>query len=57
MLELCRLRGIKVLSTIIATGIKNKTIIVEDGATYDLDSNIRLEKSVEGEKSNIENKE
>lgn len=57
MLDLCRKRGIKVLSTIIATGIKNKTIIVEDGATYDLDSNIMLEKSVEGEKSNIENKE
>lgn len=57
LLDLCRKRGIKVLSTIIATGIKNKTIIVEDGATYDLDSNIMLEKSVEGEKSNIENKE
>ena len=57
LLDLCRKKGIKVLSTIISTGIKNKTIIVEDGATYDLDSNIMLEKSVEGEKSNIENKE
>jgi hypothetical protein len=57
LLDLCRKKGIKVLSTIIATGIKNKTIIVEDGATYDLTSNIILEKSVKGEKSNIENKE
>lgn len=39
LLDLCRAKGIKVLSTIIASGIENKTIIVEDGATYDLDPN------------------
>ena len=39
LLELCRLRGIKVLSTMIAAGIQNKTIIVEDGATYDMNPN------------------
>ena len=36
LLELCRLKGIKVLSTMIAAGIQNKTIIVENGATYDI---------------------
>jgi len=39
LLELCRLKGIKVLSTMIAAGIQNKTIIVENGATYDIDPN------------------
>lgn len=39
LLDLCKSKGIKILSTIIGTGIKNKTIIVEDGATYDLDEN------------------
>ena len=39
LLELCRLKGIKILSTMIAAGIQNKTIIVENGATYDIDSN------------------
>ncbi len=57
LLDLCRKKGIKVLSTIIATGIKNETVIVEDGATYDLTSNIILEKPDKGKKSNIENKE
>jgi hypothetical protein len=39
LLDLCRVKGIKVLSTIIASGIENKTLIVENGATYDLDPN------------------
>ena len=39
LLELCRLKGIKVLSLMIAAGIQNKTIIVENGATYDIDQN------------------
>ena len=39
LLELCRLKGIKVLSLMIAAGIENKTIIVENGATYDIDQN------------------
>lgn len=39
LLDICRAKGVKVLSTIIASGIENKTIIVEDGATYDLDPN------------------
>ena len=39
LLELCRLKGIKILSTMIAAGIQNKTIIVENGATYDIDPN------------------
>lgn len=39
LLDLCRAKGIRVLSTVIASGIENKTIIVEDGATYDLDPN------------------
>ncbi len=57
LLDLCRKKGIKVLSTIISTGIKNKTIIVEDGATYDLTSNSIVEKPLKTERSNIENKE
>jgi hypothetical protein len=36
LLELCRLKGIKVLSTILSIGIQNKSIIVENGATYDI---------------------
>lgn len=40
LLDLCKAKGIRILSTIIATGIENKTLIVEDGATYDLDPNI-----------------
>ncbi len=39
LLELCRLKGIKVLSTIIAAGIQNKTIIVENNTTFDIDPN------------------
>ena len=39
LLELCRLKGIKVLSTMIAAGIGNKTIIVENAETYDIDPN------------------
>jgi len=39
LLELCRKKGIRVLCIVLATGIENKTIIVEDGATYDLDPN------------------
>lgn len=42
LLDLCRARGVKVLSTVIASGIENKTIIVEDGATYDLDSRLSI---------------
>ncbi|MEM2160397.1 MAG: hypothetical protein QXN55_05515 [Candidatus Nitrosotenuis sp.] len=40
LLDLCKAKGIHILSTIIASGIENKTIIVEDGATYDLDPHI-----------------
>ena len=38
LLEICRAKGIKVLS-ICGTGFKNKNILVEDGATFDLDPN------------------
>lgn len=38
LLELCRAKGIRVLS-ICGTGFKNKNILVEDGATFDLDPN------------------
>ena len=57
LLDLCRAKGIKVLSTILASGIKNNTIIVEDGATYDLIPNTILEKPFKENKSIIENKE
>ena len=54
LLELCRLKGIKVLSTMIAAGIQNKTIIVENGATYDIDPN-SITNNLDNVK-NIENK-
>lgn len=40
LLEICRSKGIKVLS-ICATGIGNKYILVENGATFDFDNNIQ----------------
>ena len=56
LLDLCKAKGIKILSTMIGTGIKNKTIIVEDGATYDLNQNsltcISLNKKTNVEKVN-----
>ncbi len=57
LLDLCRVKGIKVLSTIIASGIKNKTIIVEDGSNYDLVPNTILEKSFKENKLTIKKKE
>lgn len=36
LLELCRAKGVKVLS-VCGTGIDNKIILTEDGATFDLD--------------------
>lgn len=55
LLDLCRAKGIKVLSTIIATGLKNRTLIVENGATYDLVPNTILEKSFKENKSITKN--
>lgn len=40
LLELCKIKGIKILCTMIATGIQNKTIIVENPTTYDLDPTV-----------------
>ncbi len=45
LVDLCRAKGIKVLSVTLGTGIKNKTIIVENGATYDLNQNSSLDNS------------
>ena len=39
LLDLCKVRGIRIMSTVLATGIDNKILIVEDGGTYDLDKN------------------
>ena len=45
LLDLCRAKDVKILSTIIATGIDNKTLIVNDGATYDLNQDSMSNKS------------
>jgi len=57
LLDICRKKGIKVLSTVIASGIKNKTIIVEDGATYDIDPNNKHRKLFDENKSITKNNE
>ena len=55
LVDLCRSKGIKVLSTIIGTGIKNKTIIVEDGATYDLNQNSISDNSIKEKINEVNN--
>lgn len=45
LLDLCRKKGIKILSIIISSGIDNRTLIVEDGATLDLDPNAIINES------------
>ena len=55
LLDLCRLKGVKVLSTMIAAGIENKTIIVENGATYDIDPNTIANNSISNKNIKDEN--
>ena len=55
LLDLCRLKGVKVLSTMIAAGIENKTIIVENGATYDIDPNAIANNSISNKNIKDEN--
>ena len=41
LLDICRKKGINVLS-VCSTRIKNKSILVENGATFDINSNIQI---------------
>lgn len=55
LLDLCRAKGIRVLS-VCATGIGNKYILAENGATFDLDKNILQNPSICNQTStNIQN--
>lgn len=47
LLDLCKVRGIKILSVILGTGIKNKIIIVEDGSNYDLNENYNCSEKID----------
>jgi len=42
LLEMCRVKGIKILSSC-RTGIGDQTVLVEDGATLDLDLNKKID--------------
>jgi hypothetical protein len=53
-LEICRAKEIKVLS-ICATGIENKYILTENGATFDLDNNLKQNNSFETKTTNTKN--
>ena len=52
LLDLCRIKGIKVLS-VNATGIENKYILVENTATFDLDKNNTQNHSFETKTTNV----
>jgi hypothetical protein len=54
LLEICRAKEIKVLS-ICATGIENKYILTENGATFDLDKNPKQNNSFETKITNANN--
>ncbi len=54
LLELCRTKGIKVLS-VCATGIENKYILAENPATLDLDKNNLQNHSFETKKTTVNN--
>lgn len=40
LLDMCKKRKIKILSTIIATGLNDKTLIVENGENYDINYDV-----------------
>lgn len=54
LLELCRAKGIKVLS-VCSTGIENKSILAENPATLDLDKNNLHNHSFETKKTTVNN--
>jgi len=55
LLEVCKARGIKVLS-ISGTGIENNHIITENGATFDLDQSHNVDKKLTREGTNSSTK-